>query len=205
MSLDSWRVLLLGGSSGTGKTGLALGLGRTLGVPVLLADDVRLALQRVTISAEHPALHFFLTHPDVWRQPPEVACAALVAVGRVVSRALEAIVAHHVALAEVGRLIVEGDGILPELAARHRFAEVPAPAGAVRAAFLVEPDVDALLAGICSRGRGFDRFSPSEQECYARASWQYGQRLGREAAARAIPVMAPRPWETLAERVLGLL
>jgi AAA+ superfamily predicted ATPase len=58
-----WRVLLLGGASGAGKTVLAQSFARHYGVSLLLVDDVRLALQQVATPKQQPALHYFLTTP----------------------------------------------------------------------------------------------------------------------------------------------
>jgi 2-phosphoglycerate kinase len=56
-SQPDWRVLLIGGSSGVGKTLVARELARHFGVSLILADDVRLALQEVTTPAQKPELH----------------------------------------------------------------------------------------------------------------------------------------------------
>jgi 2-phosphoglycerate kinase len=55
-----WQVLLIGGSSGVGKTHVARQLAHHLSISLLLVDDVRLALQQATTPISHPALHAFL-------------------------------------------------------------------------------------------------------------------------------------------------
>src|SRR5262245_60767387 len=99
-----WRVLLIGGASGVGKTVLADALARHCGVSLLLVDDVRLALQQVTTPEQQPSLHYFLTTPDVWRQPEDDLLAGFVGVANMLASALGVIVAHH--------LVVEGAGPL---------------------------------------------------------------------------------------------
>jgi 2-phosphoglycerate kinase len=42
----TWKVLLIGGSSGVGKSSIARQLGRRFGTPWMQVDDLRLALQR---------------------------------------------------------------------------------------------------------------------------------------------------------------
>ncbi len=67
-----WKVLLIGGSSAIGKTTIARSLGHRLGVSVIPADDIRLAIQQMISPAQQPALHYFygswalLMHPK-WR------------------------------------------------------------------------------------------------------------------------------------------
>jgi 2-phosphoglycerate kinase len=52
-------VVLLGGSSGVGKSVLAAALARRLGLSLLIADDICLVLQRTTSPAALPLLHRF--------------------------------------------------------------------------------------------------------------------------------------------------
>ncbi len=54
-----WRVLLIGGSSAIGKTTVARDLGRRLGVSVIPADDIRLAVQQLIPLERSPTLHYF--------------------------------------------------------------------------------------------------------------------------------------------------
>ncbi|HEY8743178.1 MAG TPA: hypothetical protein VIU62_08775 [Chloroflexota bacterium] len=199
----SWRVLLLGGSSGTGKSTLAPQLARHFDVPWLEADDFRLAMQRATTPATHPALHFFLSadmviRQDFWRLSPEEFRDGLISVGEVVSHALELVVRNHVAQ---GRpMVLEGDGILPAMAALRLFAGLEV-GDAVRAVFLVESDSGALLLNM--RARSLDGATPDPAlRNYARASWLYGLWLGDQAFRHGLPVLEARPYETLLSRTL---
>src|SRR5438067_1512167 len=122
MALDShapgWRVLLIGGQSGAGKSTVAEALGRRLGIPWLQVDDLRLALQRsrVMLPVGTEKLYFFEETPDIWRLPPERLRDALIGVGEVMSPAIEIVVGNHVA--QRNPAVIEGDGILPSLLAR---------------------------------------------------------------------------------------
>ena len=196
-----WRVLLLGGSSGSGKSTLAPPLARHFGISWLEADDVRLAMQRVTTPATHPALHFFLaenmeTRPDFWGLSPEAFRDGLIGVGEVVSHALEPVVTNHVAQARP--VVLEGDGILPAMAAQCVFAGLDVD-DAVRAIFLIESDSEVLLATMQGRMRD------GALRNAARASWLYGLWLREEAVRRGLPVLEARPYETLLSRALLLL
>jgi len=201
-----WRVLLLGGSSGVGKTRLAKALARRLDLSVLLVDDIRMSIQQVTTPAEQPGIHYFLAHPTIWQKPPEAICDGFIAVGSALARPLAVNIANHVFVESAGPVIIEGDGILPALAARRDFSNMhftPAPVtNEVRAVFLVEPDEEAVIQNMRMRGRGLDHLSHKEQEAFARANWLYGQWLRRQAGRYELPIVEPRPRETLIERVL---
>jgi hypothetical protein len=205
-----WRVLLLGGNSGAGKTIVAQELAKRFGVSVLLVDDVRLAIQQVTTPVQLPDLHVFVSDQQAALRSPELMRDGLVAVGRAMAPALKIIVAHHVVVAGAGPIIVEGDGILPELASQHRYEELKHFWGLqtgreVRAAFLLELDEDIIFQNMHTRDRGFLELEPDEQRAIARGSWLYGQWLRQEALAYRLPAVPSRPWETLTERVLAAI
>ena len=203
-----WTILLVVGSSGTGKTLLAQEIARHYGVSALFVDDVRLALQRLTTPEQQPALHFFLSGPDVWQRSPEILRDGLIGVVQAMAPALTSIMEHHIVVPGVGPLVIEGDGILPGLAARPSFRDPHLLSGlvgdrAIRSIFLFEPDEDLVLQNMRERGRGFGAMSPSEQRTIARMSWLYGQWLQQEAKAYGLPVLLSRPWDSLIERALA--
>ncbi|MBI5293894.1 MAG: hypothetical protein HY869_00350 [Chloroflexi bacterium] len=206
----TWDVLLIGGSSGVGKTQVARELARTLSIPLLLADDVRLALQQGTTPEQQADLHIFLNYPpERWRNAEQIK-ADWIAVGQAMTPPLKTILAHHVVVSGVGRLILEGDGILPALARPDTFSDLKHFSGLrlddeVRAVFLVEPDEEQILSNLRARGRGFDEWGLEEQQAFAHASWLFGQWLAREAEARSLLVLVARPYESLLERILALL
>lgn len=74
--------------------------------------------------------------------------------------------------------------------------------GRVQAVFLVEPEEDKLLANMMARGRGISRRADVELRTEARMKWLYGQWLASEAHRYSLPVLEPRPWSTLVERVI---
>ncbi len=204
--LPSWKALLIGGGSGIGKTTVARAIARHFGISVVHVDDIRLAIQQVTSPAEHPDLHFFVTTPEVWRLSPENRRDGLIGVGRAMSPALKMVIAHHVVVDGVGPIVLEGDGILPELAAQTNFANLKYFYGLkvereVRAIFLYEPNESTILKHMQQRGRGFDEFSPDEQRRQARTAWLYGAWLHDEAKKYALPVMPVGAWSTLTERI----
>jgi len=95
--------------------------------------------------------------------------------------------------------LIEGDGILPSLLSRPHVVE---RAAFIRAVFIVEPDEAAALENILERGRAAAGRTQEELENEARARWLFGQWIVLEAARYDMPVFEPRPWETLAERLI---
>ena len=202
MRQKDWTVLLLGGSSGIGKTTIAEQIGHHLGISWLQVDDFRLALQwsLASLLPEHPieALNFF-DDSSVWQLSPDHLCKGFVALGESMKPSLEIVIGNHVDTA--APTIIEGDGILPSLFARpslQRFCIT----GQVRAAFLVEFEEERLLANITERRRGTQTQSEVELQTEARAKWLYGQWLTEEARQYSLPVLTARPWPTLLERLL---
>lgn len=198
------KVLLIGGISGAGKTTVARQLGLRLRLPWLQVDDLRLALQRsrVTLPQRTKDLYFFLETPDVWKLPPERLCQGLIAVGEIMSPAIEVVVENH--LDTAAPIIIEGDGILPSLLARPVIRE-HAENGAVHAVFLVESDEEKLFSNMLKRGRGIVGRAEEELHTEARAKWLYGQWLAEEACRFHLPVLEVRPWTSLAGRIIDIL
>lgn len=114
----------------------------------LQVDDLRLALQHshVALPEGTDALYFFLQTPDVWRMPPEQLRDRLIAVGQVMSDAIEIVVAHHVGTE--APIVIEGDGIIPALFGRPG-VQAQVNNGQVAGVFVVEPDEDQLRATCC--------------------------------------------------------
>lgn len=195
----AFTVLLLGGSSGTGKTRVSMELAHHLSAPCSQVDDFRLVMQRSTTVKEHPDLHFFLSTDNVWQRAPEELFQRLRRVGEIVSRSIEVVVANHVATS--APLVLEGDGILPGMAAQKSFAGLEA-ADQVRAVFLFELDEEVIGRNMLERGRGFTHYSAKEQNTQVRMNWLYGQWLRQEAERHGLPVVSSRPWDTLLRRVL---
>jgi 2-phosphoglycerate kinase len=194
-------VLLLGGPSGVGKTIIARQLGLRLGISWLQVDDLRLALQRsrVTLPRETAALYFFEETPNVWNLPPERLRDGLIAIGEVISPAIEVVITNHVDTQ--APLIIEGDGILPSLFARPEVRD-RAASGHVRAVFLVEPEEEMLFTNMLARKRGIAERTEEELRTEARTKWLYGQWLTAEAQRYGLPVLESRPWSTLLERLI---
>jgi len=193
-----WKVLLIGGSSGVGKTVIAHELANYLSLSLLLLDDVRLALQQATSNETNPELHVFLNYEtEQWRNSESI-CADWITVGQAMVKPLNAIISHHIIVPDVGSIIIEGDGILPMVS--NQFLEPKD----VCMVFIVEQNEKQLLHNLQSRGRGFNDWDKMEQEGIAHASWLYGQWLAQEANNLEIPVINAQPQQTVLERLLSI-
>ncbi len=194
-----FKVLLIGGVSGVGKSTTAVALSRRLGIPWLQVDDLRLALQCSGLVAReaHPALFHFLDRSD-WRTTPEEYRDKLIAVGQIIADALRIVVESHLHH-DAGPIIIEGDGILPAFAAavREAFGRER-----VRAVFIVESDATTLLANMRKRGRGIEQNTAAEQRTEARGKALFSDWLEEEARRWDLPTVQPLPWDSLTERVM---
>ncbi|MFI9293442.1 hypothetical protein [Streptomyces gardneri] len=188
-ALPDWRVLVVGGASGMGKTGVGRALARRYDVPVVEVDDIVEALLAVTLPEHLPEVHFWRTHPEAAGQAPESVVERQIAIAEALAPAIEAVVANHVATDTP--VILEGDYVLPGPAT---------PGGPVRAVFLHEDDEAQVTANYLSREP-----DAGPQRHRARVSVLYGRWLAARARAAGVPVVAPRPWGDLADRVAEVL
>jgi 2-phosphoglycerate kinase len=187
-------VLLIAGSSGTGKSIAAQSIARQRGGSVLMADDVRIALQAVTTPDVFPSLHTFLAPGNKAYESAEKFRDGLIRVGEAVAPALLAIISHHLVVIDAGVVIIEGDAILPRL--------VLPLSKQLRAVCVVEADAERLLANLRTRERGFPQMPIGRQKAIAKGSEYYGRHLAAEAARMHWPVVASRPFESLAARIV---
>ena len=192
-----WQVLLLGGAAGTGKTAVSYRLARHFDIGITEVDDFQVILECMTTPEQQPALHYWRTHPKAADLPAEQIMKLQIAVGQAMSLALAAVIANH--LEASTPVVLEGDFILPTLAAEPAFAGLPS-ARHVRAVFLYEQDESQLL-------RNFLQREPDSGPQYKRAqvSWLYGQWLKQEAERYGLPALPARPWESIFERILAAL
>ncbi|WP_344858298.1 hypothetical protein [Planomonospora alba] len=220
--VGGWKVLLLGGASGTGKSRVSYPLARRYGVALVELDDIVEALQAVTTPEQQPLLHYWNTHPEAAHLPPDEIVRLQIATCEALAPAVEAVVANHL---ETGTpVVIEGDYLLPSLAAElagrygggaGRTAGAPETAGApgpqgggdapgghgdVVAAFLHEPDRAQLVENYRRREPG-----AGEQTGRAEVSARYGDWLAARAAEAGVPVVPARPWSTAVRRVIEVL
>ncbi len=113
------------------------------------------------------------------------------------SPALEGIIEHHVDLSLP--VVIEWDGILPSLLLRPPVVE---RSESVRAVFLIEPEETEILTNMLARSRAISDRTEEQLRNEAHAKWLHGQWLLSAATKRGLPIVNPRPWATLVERIL---
>lgn len=189
----SWDVLLLGGASGTGKTRASYPLARRFGIGITEADDLHIALMCLTTPEQQPVLHYWRTHPEADHLPAEQILDLLIAVCRVLSPAIKAVIANHIETQTP--IVLEGDYLLPEMLAEHAAAP-STTTDRVRGVFLYEPDQTQLL-------RNFSAREPEvgEQHKRAHVSWLHGQWLRDECQRLGLAAVPSRPWDTVLDRI----
>ena len=193
----SWQVLLLGGAAGTGKTSVSYRLAHYFHVGITEVDDFQVVLERMTTPEQQPVLHYWRVHPAAHQLPAAQIMEHGIGIGEVMTPALEVVIANH--LETCTPLVLEGDFILPALAAQPAFAGIP-NGGQVRAVFLYEPDEAQLI-------RNFLQREPERGQQVGRAqvSWLYGQWLKQEAERHKLVALPARPWDSLFDRVLAAI
>jgi 2-phosphoglycerate kinase len=205
-----WRVLLIGGNSGVGKTFIARELVRPLGIPFIMADDIRIALQQATTAVHNPNLHVFLGYEAAQWQQPETILRDWITVANEMIKPLKAIMTHHIFVEEAGRLIIEGDSILPALVRQQTFKDASGfdetmIKEKIQALFVIEDNEEKILSNLRQRDRGISAVNEPQQAAFARASALYGRWLAKEARDNQIPVLAAEPRENIIERVLKII
>ncbi len=177
-----WRILLLGGASGIGKSTVAMRLGQRLGIPWLQVDDFRLAFVRSGVP-----------FPDADVVPTFDGVGGLLAHGELLSPAIAVVIENHID--QKNPAILEGDAILPGLFERPSVRR-NAESGWLRAIFLYESEEQVIHENMQARGRTL------ADSAHARKNWQYSEWLRQEAARRGLPTLPIRPWQTLEDRIL---
>jgi 2-phosphoglycerate kinase len=147
----------------------------------------------MTDPETYPELHLWRRDPQAFlSMTPDEQLAFTVRYGTVMAEALEHVIANH--LEDEPPIVLEGDFLLPEVAARDAYVGQPA-GGRVRAIFIVERDEAQIARNYLAR-------EGEEQPGRARISWRYSEWLRQEAERLGVPVVAARPWATVFERCL---
>jgi 2-phosphoglycerate kinase len=186
----NWDVLLIGGSSGSGKSTIAYELGCFYQVNVIKVDDLEQAVKALTTAETLPMLHYWDSGKD-WH---DVGVAGnvewLMNVSDEISPAIKAVV-ENVHLADSEPCIIEGDFIHPKLCAAFTNARV-------KSVFVKETDSEHLLQNFMNR-------EGTHQPYRAEISYTHGCLLEKLCSEYSIPVVAARPWNSLMERVIAVL
>ena len=182
-----WKVLILGGPAGVGKTTTARRLAARCGVSVLPTDAIWYALKAATDPTSYPELHYFDPPDTEWRRfSAEYWCDRHIESAEAICSAIDPVIEYY--LTENWPVIIEGCWITPADAARwaSRYEDV-------QAVFIHEPE--DLPAYLHSRG---NRCLDHRGETF----WLFGNWVREQALGKALPVVNVHPRNTLAERVL---
>lgn len=198
----SWSVLVIFGAGGTGKSTAAADIARACGITSMQVDDLRLTLQysRVTLPSRTDQLYFFEETTDVWMRTPAELRQAFIHVAEIMAPAMRTVIHSHVVTGVP--MVIEGDGILPALAEDPVLSSL-VDSGVIRFCCIATPGVDELVENMLARGRGIDLDATDRPRAQAAANDAFGSWLEVEAKRLGIPVVASRPFDTLADRVLG--
>ncbi|SCF69009.1 AAA domain-containing protein [Streptomyces sp. Ncost-T10-10d] len=185
--------MLLGGASGVGKSRVAAQLAAAAKGFVVEFDDVVSAVEAMTAAEHHPALHHFDDIPDIAQLATEQVLDLQIATARALEPAVSGVVRNRLTVDVPA--VIEGDYLTPAAAAAA-IHEGRAAGRLVRAVFLHEADPDRIAANYASREP-----DSGEQRHRAQVSAEYSRWLGDQARLHALPVVACRPWDTLAARI----
>ena len=188
-----WRLLLLGGASGVGKSTLARAIARDLNVSWLQVDSIWLALCEATTKETHPLLHLFRDLDGPWFElDMDEMLAKFLELCCAVSRVLGPLLEHELNSNSVA--ILEGTWITPEFAARA------CENSRVRTVFLDESDPDRLQSAMIARAQGATW--NERRQMLAELSWRHGEWLRSECKRLGLPLVSAWPHESLSQRTL---
>ena len=185
----NWDVLIIGGASGSGKTNISLPLARYFEIDLVRVDDFQVLLKALTTHETLPDLHFEITHPEYRKYGANESLNLLLNIGQSLIPGLVAVVNDHIV--ENIPMILEGDFILPEFAVSFNNPRI-------KSIFVHEPSREQILQNYLER--------EGELQPYrADGSYGYGNWLYENCNRFGIPVINPRPWDTVIERTISLL
>jgi 2-phosphoglycerate kinase len=192
----SRRLLLVGGSAGTGKSTAAQTVATRMGAAWLQLDTLWIVMHDAAPrdSEERRRL-------DIDRkireqaEPAETLLAHHIAASAFVCAALPHALAFELQTHPI--VVADGAWLLPDFAGGLELADVD-----IASVFLHESDHGALDRAMASR-RDIAMVAPWHAES-VRLAWLYGNWLADQARAASFPVVAARPYETAPDRVLAV-
>ena len=191
------RLILLGGSAGSGKTTVAQTMARDLGAQWLQLDTVWIAMKA---AAGHGSSTFSVldvaSRMRLGRDSDDDALAAHVAASEAVCAVLPEVFAFELDTHPV--LVADGAWLLPSFV-----AGLELPDTQVSCVFLRHADVDGVAAALAPRLGG----RPPQQRHIRmnRLIWQYGAWVCEQARVHDLSVVDSRPFVTLSDRARAAL
>lgn len=192
----SRRLILIGGTAGSGKSSLARTLSGDLGAGWLQLDTVWIAMKAAVQGS--PAFDLLDAAGRMHRggDSDDELLAAHVAASQAVCESLPAVLDFELDTHSV--VVADGAWLLPSFVAGLALPETE-----VRCVFLQHADVDGVVAALASRRGG----RPWEEHHLRmnRQIWQYGAWVAEQAIVHDLPVVDPLPFATIVERARGAL
>ena len=180
-------MFVVAGPSGVGKTEVSYPLARHFGVAIAEVDDLFHAVEAATTPEQHPALHFWQTHPEEVGSAPERILEIHLNTCRALAPSVASVIENHIQTKMP--VVLDGDYVLPELVAGYP--------NRVKSVFLFEDDPDQIVSNLRARepDGGYHRKR-------AEVSVLFGRWLQRECTQLGLVSTAARPWETVLQRVV---
>lgn len=182
-------VTLVLGASGVGKSRVAVPLAARYGVRLCEIDDIVTALRALTVPETHPVLHYAVTQPDMATWSAERITDHHLAFADSLRPGVSAVIADHIEYQ--APLVIEGDYLTPDIVTDF--------GPEVRAVVLHEPDAARIATNLAEREPG------TNHTFRAAVSLEIGRRLAERAEHCGVPVIAPRPWHDVVDRVAAAL
>lgn len=192
--MKSHTILLIGGSSGTGKSYLARRLSEYYKTPLTEVDDIRIALQQVVDKEKHPALFTFIDNPNFYSEYSEHEFTEkLLDVAKIVWKSLDVLISKHIVCDEP--VIFEGDSIIPSLLMERKLDNIKA--------IFIYDDMENIKNRQVKRGRD----NKGDEKIYKNAlfSYTHGNEIKQQAEAHGFLTISASPIETLFERTIEAL
>lgn len=193
LAVADWDVLLLGGTTASGKSTTASQIAARLGIGCVSGDSVWRAVLAMTTPETHPVLHEW---PRLEAHPGNPGDLARLHIreAEMLAPAMEAFIDKE--CHESNRFVFHAAWIKPDFAARKCTASER-----IRAVFIDEPDAGNIMQAVLSRS---GRKEPDHRQItMVEVARLYGIWLRGGAERLGLPIVAARPYETLDERVLA--
>jgi len=190
------RLILIGGSAGSGKTTLARQLAHDLGAGWLQLDTVWIAMKAAAVRDSRALSRLDVAARMVSGEPEEEVLAAHLVASEAVCEVLPEVLAFELDTHDV--LVADGAWLLPSFVAGLRL-----PDTVVRCVFLQHADVDGVADALAPRLGGHP---PQERHVRMnRLIWRYGVWVCEQALAHDLPVLDPLPFVTLTNRARAIV